>query len=530
MRHRRMRSLRIFPPRQRPSFGKKLLWHGGILPFMPANELRSDFQNMLKHVDIPRFGFLTFLFVVMAASLAGCQAGSTSTVLPASSPTFAASPTHTETPTNTATPALTDTPAPTQTPAPPPGVFWVDPGQDLGEISKFVLGSNHGPWSDLGLNNIEPAKTSGLTFLRWPGGAWGDQNDLQTYLVDNFISQARMMGAEPSITVRLPNNTPEKAAALVQYVNLEKKYGVKYWSIGNEPSLYENDSALRSLGFNAVTSAQRWREIALAMKAIDPTIKLFGPDIHQFKGDPAFDPKDSQGRNYLEEFLKHNGDLVDIVTVHRYPFPSCLTCANPTPAELFANTPEWDNIVTNLRRITQEITGKELPVGVMEFNSYYSRALGGETTPDSFYNAIWLADVLGRMIRQQPEMLAYWVLKDGNSGHGMMTSYDIRPSYYVYQIYKHFGNHLLRANSVDPMVSVFAAKKDDGSLTVIFVNRGEAAVKKPLQLEAGDALKLDQVILFDQDHKAEVISTPNFKNGDPVELPARSVTLYTFRP
>ena len=41
---------------------------------------------------------------------------------------------------------------------PPSGVLWVDPGQDLGLISKLVFGVNTGPWSDLGPNNIEPFK------------------------------------------------------------------------------------------------------------------------------------------------------------------------------------------------------------------------------------------------------------------------------------------------------------------------------------------------------------------------------------
>ena len=29
---------------------------------------------------------------------------------------------------------------------------------------------------------------------------------------------------------------PEQAAELVRYVNIEKKYGVEYWAIGNEPT------------------------------------------------------------------------------------------------------------------------------------------------------------------------------------------------------------------------------------------------------------------------------------------------------
>jgi hypothetical protein len=423
-------------------------------------------------------------------------------------------------------------PVNTPTPSPyPPGVFVVDLTKDLGEISKYVLGVNHGVADGLAVGNLEPAKNGGFTFLRWPGGNWGDQNDVTQRQIDNYIAEARMMGAEPSITVRLPNSTPEKAAEMVRYVNLEKQYGVTYWSIGNETSLYEKSTNYQKLGFNAVTIAQEWRRFALAMKAVDPTIKLYGPDIHQFGGDPAFDPKDAQGRLFLQEFLKINADLVDVVTVHRYPFPTCQTCGAPTVNELLANTPDWDNIIPNLRRVIQETTSKELPVGVTEYNSNYSVFAGGETSPDSFYGAIWLADALGRMIRQRPEILTYWTLKSNTAaGFGLLQPYGIRPSYYVFQIYKRFGNHLLAANSDDEMVSLFAAKKDDGSVTLIFVNRSDALVKKALSLEKGDKLNLSQVYLFDKDHNAETVSPPSFKNGDPIELGPLSVTLSIFTP
>jgi hypothetical protein len=412
----------------------------------------------------------------------------------------------------------------------PSGVFLIDTASDLGEISPYVLGTNHGPWADLGVNNIEPAKQSGITFLRWPGGNWGDRNDITTRQVDNYIAQSKMMGAEPSFTLRLPGSTPEAAAEWVRYVNVEKQYGVKYWSIGNEPSLYEADTSLGDQAMDAVTAAKRWREFAQAMKAVDPTIILYGPDTHQFNGDPAVDPKDSEGRDYLREFLKLNADLVDIVTVHRYPFPSCRTCGTPSKMELLANTPEWDEIIPSLRRVIKDVTGKDMPVGIMEWNSNWSNVSGAETSPDSFLGALWTADVLGRMIRQRPELLAYWTLKAGASGagHALMSSYAIRPSYYVYQIYKRFGNRLLAANADDPMVSLFAAKRDDGALTAIFVNRGDAAVNMVLQLEKGDAYTLEEAYLFDAAHNAEPADPPAFTNGASVVLPPLSVTLWVF--
>src|ERR1041385_7359320 len=118
----------------------------------------------------------------------------------------------------------------TATLAPSANIFWVDTTNDLGKISPFVLGANHGPWSDLGIGNLESAGKSGITFLRWPGGDWGDQNDATPISVDTYIGEARkIIHAEPSITVRLLGSTPGQAAQLVRYVNIDKGYGVKYW-------------------------------------------------------------------------------------------------------------------------------------------------------------------------------------------------------------------------------------------------------------------------------------------------------------
>jgi hypothetical protein len=146
------------------------------------------------------------------------------------------------------------------------------------------------------------------------------------------------------------------------------------------------------------------------MEAIDPGIQFYGPDISLFIGNPTAAPTEGDALEYLTEFLKVNGDMVDVVTVHRYPFPACQTCGNPTWQELRENTLKWDNTLPNLRRIIKETTGKDLPVGVTEYNSSYSSAVGAETSPDSFYNALWLANVYGRLISQRPEMLAIWQL------------------------------------------------------------------------------------------------------------------------
>ncbi len=410
---------------------------------------------------------------------------------------------------------------PTSPPTPMPGTLYVDIARHLGHISPLVYGTNYGPWMVVPYELLPQAEAAGITYLRFPGGNWGDQNDLRRSQIDQFISLARRMGAEPNICVRLRGGTPEKAAELVRYTNVERGYGVRYWSIGNEPSLYSD--------YDTVRYNTEWRAIAEAMQAVDPDILLIGPDIHQYTGNPATDPKDTAGRDWLREFLLANGDMVDIVAIHRYPFPTSKTGPPTTIDDLRANSREWDTIIPAMRAVVSETTGHELPVAVTEVNSHWSNATGGEATPDSFYNAIWWGDVLGRLIRQRVEIVAHFALQTnvGTGGWGLLARSEVRPTYYTYQMYKHFGNELVYASSDDPDVSVYAALRDDGRLTLMMVNLGPEERTKPLYLEGIKQPVTAEVWLFDAEHTAEKVAVErSLANGEEVTLPAQSLSLY----
>ncbi len=295
----------------------------------------------------------------------------------------------------------------------------VDAAQALGPINPLLFGSGYGPWVSLRPETLPLAEQAGITILRYPGGAWGDNNKLQTYQIDQFVDLARRMDAEPYIHVRFPNSTPEEAAAIVRYANVEKGYNIRYWSIGNEPSLYED----AGFPWTAEQYAQEWRNFAAAMRAEDPTIVLIGPEVHQFTGTPNVDPKDSTGADWMRTFLRIAGDKVDIVSFHRYPFPATSDRRSATIDELRNDAPTWDDIVRRLRNTIREETGRDLPVAVTEFNSHWSQAISGEATPDSFFSAIWLGDVIGRLIRQKVDLATQFLLVSGNeSGFGILET------------------------------------------------------------------------------------------------------------
>jgi hypothetical protein len=405
----------------------------------------------------------------------------------------------------------------------PEAALQVDTSTSLGAVSPQFFGTNYGPWVSLRPETLDLAYDSGITVLRWPGGEWGDRNDIRPYQLDQLITLADAMGAEPYIHVRFLGSEPAVAAEVVRYANVEKGYGIRYWAIGNEPSLFEAGGH----PWNATAFSEEWRKFAEAMKAVDPSILLLGPETHQFTGTPDVDPVDSQGNDWLRTFLAINGDLVDVVTVHRYPFPNTPERLPATIEGLRADAPRWTEIAQNLRAVTREITGRDLPIGITEFNSHWSQATQGEATPDSHFSAIWLGDILGRLLVERVEFLTQFLLVSGpDNGFGIIGRYGPRPAYYTYQMYKSFGRDLVEATSPVDHVGIYAATRDDGALTILLINLADTPVPMPLMVDGAVATEPSSTLLFDSAHAAEQVDA--ILVDGVAMLPAQSMTLLIY--
>ncbi len=417
--------------------------------------------------------------------------------------------------------------APVVIPTTTPGTLTVDPSISLGEISPYLFGTNYGPMHAVTVEMMPLVEQAGFTILRFPGGAQTDAWDMKPFQIDQFMAFCEQVGATPLISVRLLDGSPETAAELVRYTNLEKKYGVVYWSIGNEASIY---TQLKHADYDYTTEHlnRDWRPIAEAMKAVDPTIKLVGPNIHQWNLDYASTPKDSAGRDWMTEFLKANGDLIDVVAVHRYPLhhPS-----NPVTVEdLRRNTRQWVAEIEYLRSLTREILGRELPIAINELNSDPSPTMLQEASPDSFYNAIWYADVLGQLMKADVFMVNQWVLSQRSTGLGLFQGNNIRPTFYVFPLYKNFGSELLHSDSGLTDVDIFAARRADGALTLMIINLSDTEQRVPLQVSGMELASAAEVWLLDINHNAENLGAQDLPADGILTLPAQSATLYVINP
>jgi len=398
-------------------------------------------------------------------------------------------------------------------------IIVVDTTQIVAEVSPFVYGANFGPLSVVPIDLFEQAAESGITFLRFPGGRWGDLNDITEFQIDQYMRIVRLIGATPSIHVRLENGTPEAAIALMRYANVENDYNIRHWYIGNEPNLFDD--------YTVDDHAQQWRLIAEAMKSEDPDIILFGPGVSQWNGTPTVDPTDPNGEDWLRSFLQDNGDFVDVIEVHRYPFPQSQSNPDTSIDDLRGNTAEWANTLENLRQVILEETGHDdIPVAMGEANSHWSANVQSEATPDSHANALWWATALGHLLMDDPYMVSYFELQTPTSrgAWGLLGSYTLNPTYYVYQLYKQFGSQVIMTESPIEHVNVFGALTDEGALTLIAVNFTDSDITAPIRINGfeGDVVSTR---LLTEDVLAEEVEQMLLQDNQ-LTLPAMSAVLF----
>ncbi len=122
-------------------------------------------------------------------------------------------------------------------------------------------------------------------------------------------------------------------------------------------------------------------------------------------------------------------------------------------------------------------------------------------------------------------MVNQWVFAYRSGGLGLIFGSELRPTYYVYQMYNHFGDEQVLATSGVKYIDIFAAKRADGTLTLMVINLLDTEQTIPLKIE-GMALSNAEVWLFDAAHNAVDLGQQAFPSDGGLVLPAQSITLY----
>jgi hypothetical protein len=332
-------------------------------------------------------------------------------------------------------------------------------------------------WGDPVAGIAAPTTELRLGMLR-AGGANNDRQEPVAFSlseVDDFVSFARQVGAEPLLQVPLIKTidgavpSAEDAASLVTYVNVTKAYGIKYFSIGNEPDLYE-EQKLTSSGYGPKQFCASFREMAAAMRAVDDTIQLVGPDLSW---------KYVSGANdWLTPFLRDCGDVTDIVAVHRYP----LAPERCTEAAAYSDVTSYRATLTHLKSILEATGQQQKPLAITEANITWegdpaAAALGA--SPGTFPAALWLADNLGASLEAGLYSVDYWSLSEGWT-LGFFDGSSPRPAFHVLRLFsRYFGTEALGVTGAPSGTSVYAGRDAALANTSVFVVN---TMPRPLEL------------------------------------------------
>jgi hypothetical protein len=143
------------------------------------------------------------------------------------------------------------------------------------DISPLLVGSN--VWYNPGAAQWTSVGRVGVQIMRIGGHAFDDNMPSDSQL-KQWIAEIKKIGAEPMIQVsQYGSNRAANAARLVKLFNVDNpEYYVKYWNVGNEPWLQAGKPSWSTI---TPKIAAYFKEIVPEMKAVDPTIKVFGPDI-----------------------------------------------------------------------------------------------------------------------------------------------------------------------------------------------------------------------------------------------------------
>jgi len=399
---------------------------------------------------------------------------------------------------------------------PPPNVVnvTVNAAQPVRVVDPRHFAVNTAVWdADLDTNNtINLLTRMGAQALRFPGGSLSDDyhwatntTDSNTWQwatsFDSFAQVATAVGTQAFITVNYGSGTLAEAAAWVQESNVTKHYGFKYWEIGNECyGSWETD--INAVAHDPYTYAQRFQQYYTQMKAVDPTIKIgavaiTGEDSYANNTNhPVVNPRTGQTHNgwtpVMLATLHNLGITPDFLIYHRY--------AQGPGAEgdqgLLLSNSTWSTDAADLRQQLNDYLGGAAPgveLDCTENNSVYTNP-GKQTT--SLVNGLFLADSICAAMNTEFNSVVWWDLRNGpettnnNSSslygwrqygdYGITDSVDpagpadTYPTFYVDRLLQHFargGDQLVNATSDYPLLSVCAAERTAGGLTLLVVNK-----------------------------------------------------------
>lgn len=224
------------------------------------------------------------------------------------------------------------------------------PGQQVWKqgVSSFLFGTND--TQEWAANNVETSaaiqqslKAAHMTLMR-------------TFFFDKSLADGHAT-TDTEIEQRLKTIENSGMTCLGVLVNI---YNVAFnehivTSAGNRCLLYEfgNEADLANVPIDAYLA--QWNAQIPRLRQINPQAKFIGPVTYTSEGNRGF------MRNFLVG-VKASGVLPDAVSFHWYP------CYNDAESDCLGHATDAKQAVLDVRSLVRSILGRDIPVGISEWN------------------------------------------------------------------------------------------------------------------------------------------------------------------
>lgn len=383
----------------------------------------------------------------------------------------------------------------------------VNAGEGLGTIPDTAYGLNSAVW-DAEMNSSttqDLLKAANVGMLRYPGGSYGDIYHWKTntapggYVApgtdfDAFMGSVKKIGAQPILIADYGSGTPQEAADWVEYANVTKGYGAKYWEVGNE--LYGNGyygsgwEADEHADKSPAAYAHNMVDYITAMKAVDPTIKV-GAVLTTPGNWPDGVLGGSDTADWNHTVIPIIAGKADFVIVHWYPGGSSADQMLDTPSSQLGGE------LQQLRDQLHAAGAGDMPIALTETN--------GNAFMDTQANALFAADTYATALSNGVFTVDWWNTHNGvgtiGAGPNGSTDYGDMgllssggctdagcepalntpfPPYYGIQMLSQLGrpgDQLVGAGSSSKQVAAHAVHRANGDLSVMLINKDPSAAQ-----------------------------------------------------
>jgi hypothetical protein len=452
---------------------------------------------------------------------------------------------------------------PTAQAATAPVTVTVNARAGLATMPATGLGVNDAVWdSQLGTSAVSDLLgAAGVGTMRYPGGSYGDIYHWQTNTADGgyvapgtdfdtFMGSARRVGAQPMIIANYGTGTPAEAAGWVRYANVTKGYGVNYWTIGNENygnghygANWEADNHADKSPTGYATGV---RDFSDAMKAVDPGIKV-GAVLTMPANWPDGLIGGGDGDTWNATVLSIAASKIDFVDVHWYP-------GGATAADSLTKSSTINDALYLLRQQIARYAGANaahIGISLTETNV----GVGQNTQP----GALYLADVYPSLLENGVFTVNWWDVHNGigtvstvagqtdfgdfglfSSATCLADGTTCEPAlntpfapYHALSLMSTFvrpGDQFVRAGTDQPLVTAHAARRPNGDLAVLLVNRDPDNARAVTLAYAGFAPATGAPTVYSYTNGAASVTSSVTGTATSQTLPPYSVTALVLHP